>query len=69
MKWLKSFFKKIFSKSKSNYLPEPQHQQQLSDLNSQKQNFIVQLKSITDFERDDRNGYRIKPNLKLKDMV
>lgn len=67
MEWLVNLIRKMFSKRKTKLIEEPK-----TTINKEekiKNNFVIMLKQTADLECDDRNGYKIIKNFKLKDMV
>lgn len=60
MNWLKSILDKLFNKNKPKLLESSK---------IEKKDFISELKRQTNPEADMRNGYKIAPIYKLKDMV
>lgn len=66
MEWIKKLIKKIFKRNQIKLIEAPKV---VDNKENARNNFIVMLKQTADLERDDRNGYKIAPNLKLKDMV
>lgn len=67
MDWLKEIFKRIFFRNKIKLLEEPKVVTE--DFESKDNNFFINLRRQADLEIDDGNGYKIIPNMKLKDMV
>lgn len=63
MKWLKKLLKMLFNKNEIKFIEMP------SNPENTRNNFLLNLRKNTDLERDDRNGYRIIPNIRLKDMI
>lgn len=66
MEWIKELIKKIFRKKQIKLIEAPKL---VDNKENARNNFIVMLKQTADLERNDGNGYKIAPNLKLKDMV
>lgn len=66
MEWIRELIKKIFRKKQINLIEAPKS---VDNKENTRNNFIVMLKQTADLERDDGNGYKIAPKLKLKDMV
>jgi hypothetical protein len=66
MELLKKVFKKIFKISEIKVIESPKI---INDLQYTKNDFMIDLKQQSNLEYDNRNGYKIIPNLKLKDMV
>lgn len=62
-----AFNKKIFNKKEIKLIEAPKSI--INEKEEEKNDFVIMLKQTADLERDDRNGYRIIKNLKLKDMV
>jgi len=60
MNWLKSILNKFFNKAKPKLLESPK---------IEKKDFISALKRQANPEADPRNGYKIAPIYRLKDMV
>lgn len=67
MEWLMHLIKKIFNKKEIKLIEAPKSI--INEKEEEKNDFVIMLKQTADLERDDRNGYRIIKNLKLKDMV
>lgn len=66
MKWLIKIIQKLFKKDKIKLIEEPKNIQKTKE---QRNDFILDLVQNADSERDDRNGYKIIPNIQLKDML
>lgn len=67
MEWLVKLIKKLFSKRKIKLIEAPKT---TDDKNKKiRNNFVVMIKQTADLECDDRNGYKIIKNIKLKDMI
>lgn len=67
MEWLINLIKKIFRKRKIKLIEEPKttidkDEKSIND-------FMIMIKQTADLECDDKNGYKIIKNLRLKDMV
>lgn len=67
MEWLVNLIKKLFKKSNIKLIEAPKANSYNQE--SARNNFLVTLKQTADLEYDDRNGYKIIKNLKLKDMI
>lgn len=67
MEWLMHLIKKIFNKKEIKLIEAPKSI--INEKEEEKNDFVIMLKQTADLERDDRNGYKIIKNLKLKDMV
>lgn len=67
MEWLINLIKRIFNKREIKLLEEPKPT--IHEKEDKQNDFVIMLKQTADLERDDRNGYKIIKNLKLKDMV
>lgn len=66
MEWIKKLIKKIFKRNQIKLIEAPKV---VDNKENNRNNFIIMLKQTANLERDDRNGYKITPKLKLKDMV
>lgn len=66
MEWLIKIIQKLFKKDKIKLIEEPKNIQKTKE---QRNDFILDLVQNVDSERDDRNGYKIIPNIQLKDML
>lgn len=66
MELLKRIFQKLFKKNEIKLIDKPKN---IEKSEVTRNDFILSLRQDADLERDDRNGYRIIPNIKLKDMV
>ncbi len=66
MEWLIKIIQKLFKKDKIKLIEEPKNIQKTKE---QRNDFILDLVQNADSERDDRNGYKIIPNIQLKDML
>lgn len=65
MEWLKRIIQKLFKKNEIKLIEKPKNIEKPKQARS---NFILELKQNADVERDDRNGYKIIPNIRLGDM-
>ena len=66
MKWIKRIIEKLFRKNKVILIEAPK---QIDNTEELKNNFKVMIKQTADLERDDGNGYKIAPKIRLEDMV
>lgn len=66
MEWLIKMIQRLFKKNKMKLIEEPKNIQKTKE---QRNDFILDLVQNADSERDDRNGYKIIPNIQLKDML
>ena len=66
MEWLIKIIQKLFKKDKIKLIEEPKNIQKTKE---QRNDFILDLVQNADSERDDKNGYKIIPNIQLKDML
>lgn len=66
MKWLIKIIQKLFKKDKIKLIEELKNIQKTKE---QRNDFILDLVQNADSERDDKNGYKIIPNIQLKDML
>ncbi len=66
MGWLKRLFQKLFKKNEIKFIEESKN---IKDLEGSHSDFIFNLKRSANLERDDGNGYKIIPYIKLKDMI
>lgn len=66
MEWLIKLIKKLFSKRKIKLIEAPKTTIYQEEKN--RNNFVVMIKQTADLECDDRNGYKIIKDVKLKDM-
>lgn len=64
MKWLKKLLDKLFDRNKQNLLDSPKS---ADSIQSEKNIFISELKRQVNPEADERNGYKIAPQYRLKD--
>lgn len=64
MKWLKKIIRKLFKKKEIKLIEQPKEY-----INECRNNFKLQLKKEADLERNDENGYKIIPDMNLKDMI
>ena len=64
MKWLKKIIRKLFKKNEIKLIEQPNEY-----INEFRNNFKLQLKKEADLERNDENGYKIIPDMNLKDMI
>lgn len=64
MKWLKKIIRKLFKKNEIKLIEQPKEY-----INECRNNFKLQLKKEADLERNDENGYKIIPDMNLKDMI
>lgn len=67
MQWLKKLINILFKRRKIKLIEESKdivHRKE-----NVRDNFVSMLKNTVDLERDDRNGYKIIRNFKLKDMI
>lgn len=67
MEWLMHLIKRIFNKREIKLIEAPKPI--IHEKENEQNDFVIMLKQTADLERDDRNGYKIIKNLKLKDMV
>ena len=63
MEWLKKIIQKLLKKNEIKLI------EQHKDIEKLKNDFILDLRQYADFECDDRNGYKIIQNIRLKDMI
>jgi len=68
---INTILEKILNKIKMLFIKNSIQQIEASKvLETKKENdFLIMLKRQANPEADDRNGYRIKPNIRLKDMI
>lgn len=66
MNWIKELIERLFFRNKIKMIEAPK---MFNDIKDNRNEFIVALKRQADVEQDDRNGYKIIPNLRLEDMV
>lgn len=66
MNWIKELIEKLFFRNKIKMLEAPKI---VDNIENNRNEFIMDLKRQSDVEKDDGNGYKIIPNLRLEDMV
>lgn len=66
MNWLKKLINKLLKKNNIKLLEPPKEQKKIENL---REDFRMKLIQNTDLERNDGNGYKISPNIKLRDMI
>jgi len=64
MKWLKKIIRKLFKKNEIKLIEQPKEY-----IKECRNNFKLQLKKEADLEKNDENGYKIIPDMNLKDMI
>jgi len=63
MKWLKKIIQKLFKKEEIKLIEEHK------ELSNARKDFRLHLIQTADLERDEGNGYKIIPPMKLKEML
>ncbi len=66
MEWLRKIIQKLFRKNDVKLIEAPK---KINDTENIKKDFLRDLQQQANPECDDGNGYKIIPNLKLKDMI
>ena len=64
MNWLKALIRRLLKKNNIKLLDFSKDLEK-----DNKAEFKIMLKQRANIEADDGNGYRIKPNIKLKDRI
>ncbi len=66
MEWLKKLIRKLLKKDEIKLIEMPKEKETIKAVGN---NFKLKLKQSADPERDDRNGYKIIKNIRLRDMI
>lgn len=66
MNWIKELIERLFFRNKIKMIEAPKI---FNNIEDNRNEFISSLKRQADVEQDDRNGYKVIPNLRLEDMV
>lgn len=66
MNWIKELIDRLFFRNKVKMIEAPKI---FNNIENNRNEFIMDLKRKADAEQDDGNGYKIIPQLNLKEMV
>ena len=70
MEWLIKIFNKLFRRNDLKLIEEPKEDiKNVESFSNSKNDFIFNIKRTADLERDDGNGYKIIPYMRMKDMI